>query len=444
MLHILQKTFKGGIHPPENKDISAAKPIERLPLPGYVVIPLQQHIGKLSEALVQAGDDVVTGQPVSKASGFVSLPSHSSISGKVKSIESFPHPLGQKVPSVIIEGDGEDRMSEQIKFQADYMSLPPDEMKRRITEAGIAGMGGATFPTHVKLSPPQDKPIDTVILNGAECEPYLTADHRLMIEHTEEIVEGFRIILRILGVSRGIIAIEKNKPDAIFLFEKFTKDDPNLELLPLKVKYPQGAEKQLIFASTGRRVPAGKLPMEVRCLVHNVGTAKAIYEAVAYQKPLIERVVTVTGAVKEPKNIRARIGTPLRNLIEFCGGFVGTPGKVIMGGPMMGVAQYTIDVPVIKGTSGVVVLPSEQVREMRLQPCINCGRCVKVCPMNIMPNLAATYIENNLWEEAKSAGALDCMECGSCGYVCPAGRNILHNIRFGKFMILEQEKASKN
>jgi len=444
MLHVLQKSFKGGIHPPEHKVLTASKPIQELPPPVRVVIPLQQHIGKPSEVLVQIGDNVVMGQPLSKSSGFVSLPSHSSISGTVQNIESFPHPLGQMVASVIIENDEKDRMSKQIKFQSDYMSLSPEEMKRRIADAGIAGMGGATFPTHVKLSPPQDKPIDTVLLNGAECEPYLTGDHRLMVEHPEEIIEGFRIILRILDVNRGIIAIEKNKPDAISIFQKFVKDDRRIEILPLRVKYPQGAEKQLIFAATRRRVPAGKLPMEVRCLVHNVGTAKAIYDAVAYNKPLIDRVVTVTGSVKNPKNIRVRIGTPLQDLIEFCGGFVDTPGKIIMGGPMMGLAQYTLDVPVIKGTSGVVVLPSEQVREMRLQPCINCGKCVEACPMNLMPNLLSTYIENNLWDKANSAGVLDCMECGSCGYVCPAGRNIVHNLRYGKFMIMEQEKASKN
>jgi len=444
MIHLLQRSFKGGVHPTEHKILTSSKPIQKLPPPDRVVIPLQQHIGKPSEALVQKGDHVIMGQQISKASGFVSVPTHSSISGTVKDIESFPHPLGQKILSVIIENDGEDRISEQIKFQSDYMSLSQEEMKHRIAEAGIAGMGGATFPTHVKLSPPKDKPIDTVILNGAECEPYLTADHRLMLEHSEEILEGFRIILRILGVTRGIIAIEKNKPDAISIFEKLVKNDNHLEILPLNVKYPQGAEKQLIFAATRRRVPAGKLPMEVSCIVQNVGTAKSIYDAVAYQKPLIERVVTVTGTVKNPMNICVRIGTPLRDLIEFCGGFSEEPAKVIMGGPMMGIAQYTLDVPVIKGTSGVVVLTHEQVKKPQTQPCINCGRCVEVCPMNLMPTLLVTYVENNLWNKAESAGIMNCIECGSCAYVCPAERDLMHNTRYGKFRIMEQEKESAN
>jgi electron transport complex protein RnfC len=443
MISALTKTFKGGIHPPDHKALTSSKAIETLPLPSRVVIPLQQHIGRISEAIVQIGDRVLRGEPVSKPAGPVSVSSHASISGTVKNIESFPHPLGQVVPAVVIETDGLDEPYINYEYDSKYMSLSAGEMKNRIADAGIAGMGGATFPTHVKLLPPKDKPIDTVILNGAECEPYLTSDHRLMLESPEDILKGLRIIMKVLGVKRGFIAIEKNKPDAIATFSKLLKSDPEVSVCALKVKYPQGAEKQLIYAATKRRVPAGKLPMEVGCVVQNVGTAKAIYEAVAYQKPLIERVVTVTGAVKNPKNLLVRIGTSLKELIAYCGGFSETPGKVIMGGPMMGIAQFTLDVPIIKGSSGVVVLSRDEVKEVLPQECIGCARCVDVCPMNLMPTLIVNYVENGRWDLAKEAGIMNCMECGSCAFVCAAGRNVMHLMRFGKFMIQELEKAEK-
>jgi electron transport complex protein RnfC len=443
MISAITKTFKGGIHPPDHKALTSSQAIETLPLPARVVIPLQQHIGRISEAIVQVGDRVLRGQPVSKPSGPVSVSSHASISGIVKAIESFPHPLGQVVPAVVIETDGLDEPYINYEYDSKYMSLSAEEMKNRIADAGITGMGGATFPTHVKLLPPKDKPIDTVILNGAECEPYLTSDHRLMLESPEDILKGLRIIMKVLGVKRGFIAIENNKPDAIATFTKLLTNDPEISVSALKVKYPQGAEKQLIYAATKRRVPAGKLPMEVGCVVQNVGTAKAIYDAVAYQKPLIERVVTVTGAVQIPKNLLVRIGTPVKELIDYCGGFSETPGKVIMGGPMMGIAQFTLDVPIIKGSSGVVVLSRDEVKETLPQECISCARCVDVCPMNLMPTLIVSYVENGRWDLAKEAGIMNCMECGSCAFVCAAGRNVMHLMRFGKFMIQELEKAEK-
>jgi len=443
MISAITKTFKGGIHPPDHKALTSAKAIEVMPLPARVVIPLQQHIGRISEAIVQAGDRVLRGQPVSKPAGPVSVSSHASLSGTVKAIESFPHPLGQAVPAVVIESDGLDEPYIHYDCDPKYLSLPAEEMKNRIADAGITGMGGATFPTHVKLLPPKDKPIDTVILNGAECEPYLTSDHRLMLESPEDILKGLRIIMKVLGVKKGFIAIENNKPDAIAIFSKLLTGDPEISVCALKVKYPQGAEKQLIYAATKRRVPAGKLPMEVGCVVQNVGTAKAIYDAVACRKPLIERVVTVTGAVRNPKNLLVRIGTSFRELIEYCGGFSEEPGKVIMGGPMMGIAQFTLDVPVIKGSSGIVVLSREEIREVKPQECISCGRCVDVCPMNLMPTLIVSYVENGRWDLAKEAGIMNCMECGSCAFVCAAGRNVMHLMRFGKFMIQEMEKAEK-
>lgn len=443
MISALTKTFKGGIHPPDHKALSSAKAIEVLPLPAQVIIPLQQHIGRMSEAIVQVGDRVLRGQPISKPAGPVSVSSHASLSGTVKAIESYPHPLGQVVPAVVIESDGLDEPYISYDYDPKYLTLSTEEIKNRISDAGITGMGGATFPTHVKLMPPQDKPIDTVILNGAECEPYLTSDHRLMLEFPEDIIKGLRIIMKVLGVKQGFIAIESNKPDAIARMSELLKNDPEITVIALKVKYPQGAEKQLIYAATKRSVPAGKLPMEVGCVVQNVGTAKAIYDAVACQKPLIERVVTVTGAVRNPKNLLVRIGTSVREVIDFCGGFSEDPGKVIMGGPMMGIAQFTLDVPIIKGSSGIVVLSRSEIKDIKPQECISCARCVDVCPMNLMPTLIVSYVEAGRWDLAKEAGIMNCMECGSCAFVCAAGRNVMHLMRFGKFMIQEMEKAEK-
>ncbi|MCK5734626.1 MAG: RnfABCDGE type electron transport complex subunit C, partial [Candidatus Latescibacteria bacterium] len=305
-----KKTFKRGIHPSYRKTATQHLPLVTMPPPERVVIPCSQHIGAPSEPIVSKGDEVKIGQPVSQAKGFVSVPSHASISGKVVAIEPLPHPLGMKGNSVVIEGDGTDTRADGIGAGRDWSALTADQLKERIRDAGIAGLGGATFPTHVKLSPPEDQPIDTILLNGAECEPYITADHRVMLEQSEAVIEGLKIILQMLNVSRAYIGIEANKPDAIAKMEALVANEPGIEVVPLQVKYPQGAEKQLIYAVTRRIVPAGALPMKVGCLVQNVGTAAAIYQAVAQSTPLIERVVTVTGGgVKEPKNLRVRIGT---------------------------------------------------------------------------------------------------------------------------------------
>jgi len=443
MISAIKRTFKGGVHPPDCKSSTAHKPIEVMPLSSRVVIPLQQHIGRISEPVVQVGDTVLRGQPISKAGGLVSSPAHASISGTVTLMESFPHPVGQSVPAVVIESDGLDKGYQSYKYDDNYMDLSVEEMKARITDAGITGMGGATFPTHVKLMPPPDSPIDTVILNGAECEPYLTSDHRLMLENTEDIINGLRILMKILNVKSGFVAIEDNKPDAIEKFSALLKDDPYITVFSLEMKYPQGAEKQLIYAATKRSVPAGKLPMAVGCVVQNVSTAKVVYDAVAAQRPLIKRVVTVAGAVKDPKNLLVRIGTPIKEVIDYCGGFSEEPGKVIMGGPMMGIAQFTLDVPIIKGSSGIVVLGRQDVKEIEMQACISCARCADVCPMNLMPLFLAGYIENARWDLAREAGIMNCMECGSCAFVCSGGRSMMHLIRYGKFMVQEMEKAEK-
>ncbi len=440
MLTALKRSFKGGVHPPENKKYTESKAIEEIPLPEKVIIPLQQHIGKPSKAIVEKGAEVKAGDPISEAGGFVSVPCHASISGTVKSIEPHIHPLGEKIPSVIIESNGEDQISDNITFNSDYMSLSGEEMKNLIYGAGIAGMGGATFPTHVKLSPPPEKKINTVILNGAECEPYLTSDHRLMLENTEEIIEGFRIIMKILDVKRGIIGIENNKPDSIKKMEDISAKFPEISVVSLNVKYPQGAEKQLIYALTKRKVPAGKLPMEVGCIVQNVGTAKAVYDAVAYKRPLIDRIVTVAGCVTYQKNLKVRIGTPLQHLIDYCGGFEGSPKKIIMGGPMMGLALHSLDTPVIKGTSGILMLRDDQVSAVKTTACLNCGKCVEICPMNLMPNIIAGFAKYERWDDAKDAFALDCIECGCCSYICPAKITLVQNIKYAKFKIMEDSK----
>ncbi len=438
-----RKSFWGGAHPPEEKQWSEHQPIQELSLPEVVFIPVQQHIGAPAEPIVEKGDLVKTGQMICQSDKFVSVPSHASVSGTVTAVESRPHPLGTTLLSIIIESDGNDTWIDSVKSDPGYLSLPPDEIKKRIQAAGIAGMGGAAFPSHVKLSPPAEKPIDTALLNGVECEPYLTADHRLMLEKSDEILAGFQIIMKILDTRRGIIGIEKNKPDAIQLMTEKTRSIKNISILPLHVKYPQGAEKQLIKAATNREVPAGGLPMDVGCLVHNVGTALAIYEAVSFQKPLIERVVTVTGpGIRTPKNLKVRIGTPFQNLIDFCGGFTDSAAKIINGGPMMGISQLTVEVPVIKGTSGILVL-DEKTANLSLEcPCIGCARCVDVCPMKLVPSQIATFIEYDKIEDAHKIGVLDCIECGTCSYICPAKRNLIHYIKLGKALWNETQREA--
>lgn len=439
----MKRTFKGGAHPPQWKHLTKSKPIEGLDIPKQVVVPLQQHLGAPSEALVEKGDEVKTGQPISEAKGFVSVPSHASITGKVTAVEPRPHPLGSKVLSVVIEGDGIDVWDDAVKPQEDVSKLGSKELIQMIQQAGLAGMGGAAFPTHVKLSPPPEKPIEIAILNGAECEPYLTSDHRLMLEQPEEILYGFKIIMTILGVRRGIVAIEANKPDAVKIMASHIKDVKDVTLVKLPVKYPQGAEKQLIKALTGREVPPGGLPMDVACLVHNVGTAKAIHDAVTQRKPLIERIVTVTGpGVTEPRNLRVRIGTLFSELIGACGGSRGETGKLVMGGPMMGLAQDSDQVPVIKGTSGILVVDEQSASVGRAQSCISCARCVDACPMKLVPTVLGKLVEKKRFDEARTNGMMDCIECGCCAFVCPSKINLIHLFKYGKAEILNQERKA--
>jgi len=436
------RSFTGGIHPPERKGATEQKPIEDLPLPPYVVIPVQQHIGAPSKPIVEKGAQVRVGDPVSEASGYVSVPAHASISGTVIAVENRPHPLGPDLLSVVIERDGEDRWREDVVLSQNYLDLENREMLDLIRAAGLAGLGGAAFPTHVKLSPPADKPIDTLLLNGAECEPYLTSDHRLMVEEPDRIVLGMQVLVRLTGASTGVIGIEKNKTDAIAVLRK-TVNTHGLpfRILSFNVKYPQGAEKQLIRAATGREVPSGGLPMDVGCVVQNVGTSAAVYDAVASRRPLIDRIVTVTGpGINEAKNLRVRIGTPYSFVFEGCGGLHDEIGKIIMGGPMMGVAQHSLDIPVIKGTSGIVVLERTDSRAAPEMPCISCARCVDVCPMRLMPKMLGQFVKHGLFDRAREYNALDCIECGSCAYVCPAHINLVHLIRYGKSEVMRQNQ----
>ncbi|KAF0144400.1 MAG: electron transport complex protein RnfC [Nitrospirae bacterium] len=426
-------TFKGGIHPPDKKELAKDRPISEAKPPQRVVIPLSQHLGAPCKPIVTIGQEVKKGEMIGEPGGFVSAPVHSSVSGKVIAIGEFPNAMGRMVNSIVIENNGKEEWA-ALKDNPDYMKLSPEELKEKIKAAGIVGMGGAAFPTSVKLSPPKEKPIDTVIINGAECEPYLTADYRLMVEKPNEVIEGLKILMKVLGVNKGFVGIENNKPDAIEKMKAAAKNEPGIEVCALEVKYPQGAEKMLIKATTGREVPPRALPMDVRVVVQNVGTALAVYEAARYGKPLIERVVTVTGeGINSPANLVVKIGTMISELIEQSGGFKGGAGKVISGGPMMGFALSSLDVAVTKGTSGVLVIPEEGVVHAGdFGPCIRCGRCIDICAMGLIPSMLSILSEKGFYEEAKEYNLFDCFECGSCAFVCPSKRPIVQLVRLAK------------
>ncbi len=428
-----RKHFRGGTHPAANKHLTEKCPIEDLPHPQKVIIPLQQHIGTPAVPIVNKGDTVEVGQMIGKMDAFISASVHASISGIISAIEPRPHPLGKNFLSIVIENDGKDTWTDTIFPEKNFMDLSPEEMIRRIQESGIVGMGGTAFPSHVKLSPPPEKPIDIVILNGSECEPYITSDHRLMLEKPDQILSGLKIIMKILNAKQAFIGIEKNKRNAIQLMKKKTALGKNISVVPLQVKYPQGEEKQLIKSILHRETPYKGFPMDIGCSVHNVGTTFAIFEAVSSQKPLIERTATVTGSgIKEPKNLRVRIGTPFQYVIDYCGGYIGSVIKLIHGGPMVGISQVTAEVPLIKGTTGILVLDKKTANLKPESPCIACARCVDVCPMKLLPNKLANFVEYNKIDDAYRLGLLNCMECGCCTYICPAKRNLLQYIDLGK------------
>ncbi len=429
-------TFKiGGIHPEPSK-LSADKKIEVLDLPKQAVFPLSQHIGAPSVPCVQKGDTVKVGTRIAEPGGFMSACIHSSVSGKVAKIDSVIDASGVRKPAIFIDVEGDEwepsiDRSDKIVLQFDKSR---EELVEIIKNAGIVGMGGACFPTHVKLCPPKDCTIDTLIINAVECEPYLTADHRLMLEHPDEIIVGIKIILKILGIDHAVIGIEANKPDAIELLKSKTLMVSGIDVMPLKMKYPQGGEKQLIEAVTGRQVPPPPaLPASVGCVVQNVGTVFAIYQAVAKNKPLFERIVTVTGkSVARPCNLLVRMGTPVSQLVEYAGGMPEDTGKLISGGPMMGRPLLDSTAPVVKGTSGVLMIPEPQAARQEERPCIRCAKCVQACPMGLEPYLLATAARTQDWEYAEENWIMSCIECGCCQSTCPSRRPLLDWVRLSK------------
>lgn len=440
------KTFrKGGIHPPENK-ITAGVAIRSLPVPGQVVIPVQQHIGAPARILVEKGETVRAGQMIARGEGFISANIHASVSGKVIKIDKMIHVSGYKKTSVVIKVDG-DEWLEGIDRSANIgkvIKLDREEIVRKVNEMGIVGLGGATFPSHVKLMLPRGRNAELLIVNGAECEPYLTSDHSLMLEKGCEILIGIKTMMRALEVRRAVIGIESNKKDALDHLADMAEGFRGIQVQGLKVKYPQGGEKQLIRAITGREVPSGALPVDVGAVVFNVATMFAVYEAIQKNKPLIERMVTVTGkGLKNPGNYLVRIGTPVSAVIDAAGGIPEGTGKIVAGGPMMGKALNSLDVPVTKGISGILLLPGSESRRREVQPCIRCSKCTTVCPMGLEPYLLMSMGERELFERMEEEMAMDCIECGSCSYICPAGRPLLDFIRLGKSGIGKLRHARK-
>ena len=437
------KTFRiGGVHPAENK-LTADKPIRDAMLPKQAVFSMFQHIGAPAKPVVKKGDKVKVGTLLAEAGGFVSAPVHSSVSGTVSKVDSVLDASGTRRAAIYVDVEGDeweesvDRSGQLVRL-SDRPELDSKTIIEKIKNAGIVGMGGATFPCHVKLSPPPGCKAECVIINAVECEPYLTADHRLMLEHADEILVGVSLIMKAVGVSRGYIGIENNKPDAIKLMTEKAQAYPEIEVVPLQVKYPQGGEKQLIDAVIGRQVPAPPaIPINVGAVVQNVGTAFAIYEAVMHNKPLIDRIITVTGkSVSNPGNLRARLGTPMQQLMDECGGLPADTGKIIGGGPMMGKALLSLDVPMTKGSSGLLIMNSKEAHRSAPQPCIRCAKCVSACPMGLEPYLLATLSTHAEWERAEANDVVSCIECGSCQFTCPSCRPLLDNIRVGKQTVM--------
>ena len=433
-------TFHGGIHPYDGKDLSKDKPIENILPSGDLVYPLSQHIGAPAKPVVQKGDHVLTGQLIAEAGGFVSAPIYATVSGTVKAIEPRRTVVGDLVNSIIIENDG-------LYEEVDYGPCKPleehtkEEILEKIQKAGVVGMGGAGFPTHVKLQPKDPSAIDYVIVNCAECEPYLTSDYRVMMETPERIVGGLKCSLALFDGAKGILAVEDNKPDCIAKLKELVKDEENIVVKPLKTKYPQGAERQLIFAATGRAINSDMLPADAGCVVNNVDTVSAIYGAVLENKPLMYRIVTVTGdAIKDPRNFRVRIGTNYHELIEHAGGFVAEPEKIISGGPMMGFSIFDLDLPTTKTASALLCFLKDEVSAAKTGPCINCGMCVEVCPGRVVPSKLSKLAERGDKEGFVAMNGMECCECGCCSFICPAKRPLTQEIKSMRKMVLADRR----
>ena len=433
-------TFKGGIHPYEGKELSKDQPIETYTPKGEMVFPLSQHIGAPAKPLVKKGDRVLKGQVIAEAGGFVSAPIHSSVSGTVKGIESRLTATGTMANAIIVEND---QQYEEVEYHpaSSLGELSKEEILKRIQDGGVVGMGGAGFPTHVKLSPKNPESIEYILVNGAECEPYLTSDYRRLLEYGEQVVEGLKVMLALFDKAKGYICIEDNKPDCIKKMEDLVRDIPRIEVKTLMTKYPQGGERTLIYATTGREINSSMLPADVGCIVDNVETVTSIYRAVMLGKPVMERTVTVTGdAVSHPKNFMASIGTNMRELVDAAGGSKSTPDKIISGGPMMGFSMYQLDVPCTKTTSAILSFLKDEVSNAHETACINCGRCVTVCPGHVVPARLATFAQHGDMEKFQQYDGMECCECGCCSYICPAKRPLTQSIKSMRKMVLASRK----
>ncbi|MBE7012835.1 MAG: electron transport complex subunit RsxC [Ruminococcaceae bacterium] len=440
----MKYTFKGGLHPSDGKEATENKSIITLAAPEEMVYPMVQHIGAPCTPCVAVGDTVTVGQKIGDSDSFVSAPVHSTVSGTVKAVEPRRHPNGRMVESIVVENDGLYTLHPDIHPYADTDKLTREEKISLVREAGVVGMGGACFPTFIKLNPPADKKIDVCIVNGAECEPYLTSDHRVMIESPVPVFEGLKIIMEILGVDKGYIGIEENKPEAIKTMRSLEKDYEGISVKVLKTKYPQGSEKHLIKALTGKEVPSGKLPADVGVVVNNVDTCTSVYNAVTRHQPLLSRIVTVSGSgINKPSNFRVPIGTPFEYVIQAAGGIKDETRKVVMGGPMMGVAQFDLSVPVVKGTSGILALTDRELKFKNTTPCIRCGKCVQRCPMNLMPLYLNAYAAAKDMAKCIEYNIMDCIECGICSYTCQSEQHPTQNIKLMKAQIAAARKQVK-
>lgn len=439
------RTFRHGIHPEEYKELSEHCRVERMPFVDEYILPLSQHIGAPNKALVQKGNKVKRGQKIAAASGFVSVALHSPVDGVVTRVALAEHPNGQMVQSIFIKADAFSSQQLTPSVPKAYEEMNVQEFISSVQESGIVGMGGAAFPAHVKFSIPEGKTCRYLMLNGCECEPFLTSDHRTMVEYPDDVIDGIRILQHFIRSEKIFIAIEANKPDAIsILREKAAVSNLPIEVIPLKVKYPQGAEKMMITAILEKEVPTGKLPLDVETLVTNVSSIAAISQWFRKGQPLIERVVTVTGtAVNRPANVLVPFGTPMRNVVDFCGGVTTKAARILLGGPMMGMVQKSLDIPVVKGTSGILILASDEVKDLSQYNCIRCSRCLEACPMYLNPSLLGMLAKKGLWDEMEENHVLDCFECGCCSYVCPSGIPLVQSFRVGKTIIREQIAKQK-